>query len=87
MSAQKAAMDLWQRNTCVRFDENGPNVDRLEFFDGGGCSSFVGRIGGTQGVSIATPGCDVIGIISHEIGHALGVFHEQARPDQKGLDT
>ncbi|EPB72576.1 astacin [Ancylostoma ceylanicum] len=44
----REAMDLWQRNTCVRFDENGPSVDRLEFFDGGGCSSFVGRIGGTQ---------------------------------------
>ncbi|KAK6765348.1 hypothetical protein RB195_025319 [Necator americanus] len=44
----REAMNLWQRNTCIRFEENGPSVDRLEFFDGGGCSSFVGRIGGTQ---------------------------------------
>ncbi|VDO39254.1 unnamed protein product [Haemonchus placei] len=78
----REAMNLWQYHTCVRFDEGGPSVDRLEFFDGGGCSSFVGRVGGTQGISIATPGCDVVGIISHEIGHALGIFHEQARPDQ-----
>ncbi|KAK6765346.1 hypothetical protein RB195_025319 [Necator americanus] len=48
----REAMNLWQRNTCIRFEENGPSVDRLEFFDGGGCSSFVGRIGGTQSLQI-----------------------------------
>uniref|UniRef100_A0A0N5AMK3 Zinc metalloproteinase n=1 Tax=Syphacia muris TaxID=451379 RepID=A0A0N5AMK3_9BILA len=78
----KTAIGLWENNTCVRFRESGSNIDRIEFFDGGGCSSFVGRTGGTQGISISTPGCDHVGIISHEIGHALGTFHEQARPDQ-----
>ncbi|CAI4225614.1 unnamed protein product [Auanema sp. JU1783] len=78
----KKALKLWQDNTCLLFEENGPYVDRLEFFDGGGCSSYVGKVGGTQGISISTPGCDTVGIISHEIGHALGSFHEQARPDQ-----
>uniref|UniRef100_A0A915DDV3 Zinc metalloproteinase n=1 Tax=Ditylenchus dipsaci TaxID=166011 RepID=A0A915DDV3_9BILA len=78
----KQALNIWQKGTCLRFKEGGPDVDRLEFFDGGGCSSFVGKTGGTQGISISTPGCDQVGIIAHEIGHALALFHEQARPDQ-----
>jgi len=44
----ETAIKLWQERTCIRFEENGPNSDRIEFFDGGGCSSFVGRTGGTQ---------------------------------------
>ena len=44
----RQAIKLWEENTCIRFQENGPNTDRLEFFDGGACSSYVGRTGGTQ---------------------------------------
>uniref|UniRef100_A0A915C844 Peptidase M12A domain-containing protein n=1 Tax=Parascaris univalens TaxID=6257 RepID=A0A915C844_PARUN len=44
----REAIALWELRTCVRFLENGPSVDRIEFFDGGGCSSFVGKTGGTQ---------------------------------------
>jgi hypothetical protein len=42
------AIKLWEENTCIRFKENGPNTDRVEFYDGGSCSSYVGRTGGTQ---------------------------------------
>lgn len=44
----RTAIAMWENKTCIRFSENGYNIDRIEFFDGGGCSSFVGKTGGTQ---------------------------------------
>lgn len=44
----RKALYIWQKNTCLRFQEGGSNVDRIEFYNGGGCSSYVGRIGGIQ---------------------------------------
>lgn len=48
----RSSISLWEERTCIRFVENGPSVDRIEFFDGGGCSSFVGRTGGTQVITV-----------------------------------
>ena len=44
------------------------------------CSSYVGRIGGRQ--PVYTRLCVKLGPVIHEIGHALGFWHEQARPDR-----
>lgn len=70
----------------VRYDgiEPKPNYYiRIGNF-GGGCWSYVGRIPlqyQPQVLNIGT-NCVFIDIIEHEMMHALGFFHEHARPDR-----
>jgi len=84
------AINHWQRNTRFTFvlrtaANAGDHPDWVHFQPGGGCSAHVGRRGGMQTVNLA-PGCTT-GNTIHEIGHAVGFWHEQSREDRDAFVT
>ncbi|XP_055946957.1 zinc metalloproteinase nas-4-like [Argiope bruennichi] len=81
-----AAFEL-ARNTCIRLVQRTNETDYVSLFRGDGCYSMVGRMGGEQKLSLASGGCDQVGIVIHEFMHALGFWHEQSRVDRDNYVT
>jgi len=76
------AIDNYHKYTCLRFHRRTNEQEYISFYRGGGCSSPVGwRRGRVNHISLAS-GCWYTGIVMHEIGHSMGFWHEQMRPDR-----
>ncbi|MDR6668780.1 M12 family metallopeptidase [Rhizobium sp. 1399] len=77
----QSAIAAWEAATPIRFKQiTTAKGNFVDFVAGGGCSSAVGMVGGRQVVRLAND-CTV-GNTIHEIGHVLGLHHEQARGDR-----
>src|SRR5262249_40387114 len=76
----RAAMDEWTAKTPLTFVPRTHETDYVTFTKGTGCSSFVGKAGGQQFITLADD-CSG-GNAIHEIGHAFGLWHEQSRSDR-----
>ena len=75
----KSAIATVNSQTGLTLVERTNQSDYVEFMPDNGCSSWVGRKGGRQEIFIE--GCPV-GSVIHEILHASGLYHEQARSDR-----
>lgn len=71
----------WHAKTSIRFkpQTNEPNYIVFNVSDSG-CASAIGMQGGAQDVLLGAD-CSV-GNAIHELGHSVGLWHEQAREDR-----
>jgi hypothetical protein len=74
------AIAHWEANTPLRFVQRTTQRGYVVFKTGSGCSSNVGFSGGVQYINLAST-CTT-GNTIHEIGHTVGLWHEQSRVDR-----
>jgi hypothetical protein len=74
------AIAHWNQNTLIRIVPRTDEDDFVTFAASDGCASEVGRQGEQQLIHVVDE-C-TIGNLIHEIGHTVGLWHEQSRCDR-----
>ncbi|MDE0105207.1 MAG: M12 family metallopeptidase [Bryobacterales bacterium] len=77
------AIRAWNNKTVVSLIPRTTEANYVRFsnVESGLCRSWVGMVGGAQEISLVPGACRTHGV-AHEIGHALGLWHEHEREDR-----
>jgi astacin len=75
------AMKEMEEKTCIKFVPRTDQSNYLSIIKAAFCGSGVGMAGQKQNLYLQDY-CILHGTIIHELSHALGLFHEQSRPDR-----
>ncbi|KAK3697014.1 hypothetical protein QZH41_002918 [Actinostola sp. cb2023] len=76
----------YHKYTCLRFVKRTYEKDYIRVVKpSSGCNSMVGVVGNGEQILNMGPGCEYIGLVLHEFGHAIGYFHEHNRPDRDNV--
>ncbi|XP_031553034.1 zinc metalloproteinase nas-6-like isoform X2 [Actinia tenebrosa] len=76
----------YHKYTCLRFVKRTVEKNYIRIVKpASGCNSMVGVVGNGEQILNMGPGCEYVGLVLHEFGHAIGYFHEHNRPDRDNV--
>ena len=79
---RRAIENQFDDKTSIRWVERTNEEDYVAFVNGSNCSSSVGRQGGRQEIYLSGAFSCELKQITHEMTHAVGLWHEMSRQDR-----